>query len=229
MNSSSKFKTCSKCGNLRSFSEFYKASNTKDGLNTVCKFCCKAYDKSRYTSDVIRKRYLQNRQYYKNYTEQNKIQLKHYRQEYYNKTKNKLAAKAKEKKAKDVGYRINCNLSTALSRILRDTTGKLNSDYFLSYLVYSKDEFRSHIESQFTSEMSWNNYGTYWGLDHIIPKNQFHFESYDDKEFKLCWSLMNLRPLSIEDNLKRPKDGSDVSEDLRLSILNQKIYEVIKK
>jgi hypothetical protein len=34
---------------------------------------------------------------------------------------------------------------------------------------WSKDEFRKHIESQFTSEFNWNNHGKVWEVDHLIP------------------------------------------------------------
>jgi len=30
-------------------------------------------------------------------------------------------------------------------------------------------EFKAHMEAQFTGRMSWNNYGTLWDVDHIIP------------------------------------------------------------
>lgn len=88
-------------------------------------------------------------------------------------------------------------------------------------LDFTYEQLRQHLESQFTPEMNWDNYGSYWELDHIIPKNQFHFESYDDKEFKICWSLLNLRPLLKAENRQRPRDGSDISEEQRNEILHQ--------
>lgn len=69
--------------------------------------------------------------------------------------------------------------------------------------------------------MSWNNYGTYWEVDHIIPKNLFSYLSPKDKDFKLCWSLENLRPLERNKNKLRKQDGSDISEELKIKILNQ--------
>lgn len=43
------------------------------------------------------------------------------------------------------------------------------------------------------------------------------------QNFKVCWSLLNLRPLEWKANRQRPKDGSDISEELRQKILNQVI------
>ena len=43
--------------------------------------------------------------------------------------------------------------------------------------------------------MNWNNYGEYWEIDHIIPQNLFNMTTAESKDFQICWSLMNLRPL----------------------------------
>lgn len=61
-------------------------------------------------------------------------------------------------------------------------------------LGYTLDELMIHLEKQFTDGMNWDNYGE-WHVDHRIPMTKFNFTSIDDNEFKLCWSLENLRPL----------------------------------
>ena len=38
-------------------------------------------------------------------------------------------------------------------------------------LGYSAQDLKIHLEKQFTSEMSWSNYGSYWHIDHKIPKS----------------------------------------------------------
>jgi len=43
--------------------------------------------------------------------------------------------------------------------------------------------------------MNWENYGSYWEIDHIVPLSAFKITSYEDESFKNCWSLKNLRPL----------------------------------
>jgi hypothetical protein len=40
-----------------------------------------------------------------------------------------------------------------------------------------------------------------WNLDHIIPNSEFKYISIQDDEFKKCWSLSNLRPLSAKQNV----------------------------
>lgn len=86
---------------------------------------------------------------------------------------------------------------------------------------YNLQQVKEHLESQFTPEMSWDNYGTYWEIDHIIPQNLFHIETENDKDFQICWSLANLRPLEKSLNRQRPKDGSDIPDSVKQNILNQ--------
>lgn len=51
---------------------------------------------------------------------------------------------------------------------------------------------------------------------------QFNYTSPNDREFKICWSLMNLRPLWCTDNWSRNKSTcNDISNELKEKILSQ--------
>lgn len=39
-----------------------------------------------------------------------------------------------------------------------------------------------------------------WQLDHIIPQADLPYTSMEDENFKKCWALENLRPLSSKQN-----------------------------
>jgi hypothetical protein len=43
--------------------------------------------------------------------------------------------------------------------------------------------------------MNWNNFGSYWWIDKIIPRSVFKYGNVANNELKKCWSLKNLRPL----------------------------------
>ena len=62
-------------------------------------------------------------------------------------------------------------------------------------------ELKEHIENQFTDEMTWENHGTYWHLDHIVPCNAFDL-SKPIEQF-VCFNYKNLQPLKCEDNLSK--------------------------
>lgn len=63
-------------------------------------------------------------------------------------------------------------------------------------------ELKNHIESLFTDKMNWDNYGSYWELDHIISATKMAKLGFTIQEInKLC----NLRPLTITENRERYK------------------------
>lgn len=77
-------------------------------------------------------------------------------------------------------------------------------------LGYNKEDLARHIESQFEDWMNWENNGRVpktgqkkitWQLDHKIPRDCFEYDNLNDKGFKECWALENLRPLDSVDNL----------------------------
>jgi 5-methylcytosine-specific restriction endonuclease McrA len=83
--------------------------------------------------------------------------------------------------------------------------GKKQGRSWEKLVGYTIEDLIKHLENQFTGDMSWENYGK-WELDHIKPKSLFKYETAEDAEFKKCWALENLQPLSkIENRKKRNK------------------------
>ena len=77
--------------------------------------------------------------------------------------------------------------------------GGIKNDKTINLLGYTSNELKSHIEKQFTEKMSWENYGTNWHIDHIVPTSYFNPETPPG----IVNSLKNLRPLPIFENLSR--------------------------
>ena len=208
------YKTCNCCGRRLPVTDFKVAMSCLDGRSGQCKNCEKekliVYNKS-LTSEQREQR----RQYQKDYTAENKEHIIAYQKQY------KLANAEKIKQYDKERYRKN-KLNKSMSCWLRTALKENKAERHWEDLVpYNLEQLKEHLESQFTPEMSWDNQGSYWEIDHIIPQNTFSFETENDLGFKICWSLMNLRPLEKLMNRQRPKDGSDVSEELRQQILNQ--------
>jgi hypothetical protein len=67
---------------------------------------------------------------------------------------------------------------------------------------YTVEELQRHLERQFLPGMSWDNMSK-WHVDHIVPVSSFSFSSFDDDDFRACWSLTNLRPLWARDNVSK--------------------------
>ena len=95
-----------------------------------------------------------------------------------------------------------------LSGVMRNVcvSGGLVKNYkkTTDLLGYSWEEFRSHIESQFSDDQSWENYGIGgWSIDHILPVDWFIKNKVFD--VKIVNSLENLRPMDHIENIKKSK------------------------
>jgi hypothetical protein len=133
--------------------------------------------------------------WYENNKENVKVSVKNWLR---NKRKNNPVFKIKE------------SISTQIRLII-----KKDNLPFLKFLPYNLEELKQHLEYQFESWMTWDNCGVYriddwddndqstwkWQLDHIIPHSTFNYTSMEDEDFKKCWDLSNLRPLSAKQNI----------------------------
>lgn len=147
--------------------------------------------------------------YYKNNKE--KINLK-YKENYSNNREKMIKQSVKSKKErrkKDPIFRLRESISSLIGAKIRK-----NNNSFTKFLVYTIQDLRIHLESLFEPWMTWENRGVYridtwndedqstwfWQIDHIIPHSKFNYTSMEDEEFKKCWALENLRPLSAKQN-----------------------------
>lgn len=101
-----------------------------------------------------------------------------------------------KRKRKDPYFRLSKNVSKSIWECLK---GNKNHISWLNYVDYSLDDLVKHLESKFKKEMNWDNYGSYWHLDHIKPLSWFDLEN----EFKEAWSLSNLQPLEAKVNCSK--------------------------
>lgn len=95
--------------------------------------------------------------------------------------------------------RIAKNLRIRLSISMRSCKEKKNNKT-MEYVGCSKEQLRSHIESQFKDGMNWENYGK-WHIDHIVPISSFDL-SKENQIFK-AMNYINLQPLWAEENIKK--------------------------
>ena len=110
-----------------------------------------------------------------------------------------VATRARDFRRRSVRQRINESMGAMIYLALKE---KKNGYKWEDLVSYTCEDLMSHLESQFTEDMSWDNKGQ-WHIDHIIPRSHFHFNSPEDTEFKKCWALNNLQPLWADDNLKK--------------------------
>lgn len=105
-----------------------------------------------------------------------------------------------ERRKADPSFRLKENIGRAVYTTLKHN--KDNKPTF-SFLPYTKEQLKEHIQNQFDQNMSWDNYGSYWHLDHIIPQDALPYDSFEHPNFLKCWSLDNLRPLEAKENIRK--------------------------
>ena len=143
----------------------------------------------------------QNKPFVDKYKRLNKEKVLEYNRDYDQTYKDK---KCERNQKYYYDHKLSCIIKTAIRFSIH---GKLNKKWEEA-VGYTLADLKEHLEKQFSAGMSWDNYGKFgWHIDHIRPICTFKFNSIEDKEFKECWSLENLRPLWWRDNLMRKKRG----------------------
>lgn len=84
----------------------------------------------------------------------------------------------------------------------------------IEFLGCSMLHARRHIEKQFKQGMHWNNHGTVWHIDHIIPISKFDLT--DPVQRKRANHFTNLQPLYAAENMKK---GNRILKPHQLALL----------
>ena len=98
-------------------------------------------------------------------------------------------------------------------RIRKFVAQKMKSASTMELLGCTRDEFRLHLEKQFTRGMTWENAGE-WEIDHIIPCAKFDLS--DAKHQRMCFHFSNMQPMWKMENIKK-RDTLQKHEQLPLT------------
>jgi len=129
----------------------------------------------------------------------------------------KISIKNKNKFKQNIQFKIRNLISKEINVHLKNNGSSKNGESCLKYLPFTVNQLKEHLEKQFEQWMDWSNHGLYrtkiwnddnmstwtWQIDHITPCDALPYTSMDDENFKKCWALENLRPLSAKENLKK--------------------------
>jgi hypothetical protein len=176
-----------------------------------------------------RKNYEENKESFKEkrdeYFNNNKEKINERRRSYHSKNKDIINNRRKEKNRKYALEYYYANKERQNKRSVERRIEKLKTDPFyklihnirclvrkslqnqfttkskktIEILGCSFEEFKLHLESQFDDKMNWENQGTYWHMDHIIPISSAKTE---EDVYRLN-HYTNFQPLYWEDNLKK--------------------------
>lgn len=222
-------KTCSVCKKEKQLNEFSISTASKTGFYSWCLICSRKKDNDRkkirneYTEIDIKNctRCNKSKTILKNYSKKigthdgysnickecNKEYRKSMSKELYKKKKHKLKINIQYKLAENIRNRLRSCLGNI--KVKKPKTEKL--------IDCTLDNFVKHLNETFYDEISFDNYGTVWHLDHIIPCNRFDLT--DINQLKACSHYTNLQALLINDNSGKsnkldwvhPKNGRQIT------------------
>ena len=207
-------KRCSKCDIEKELTEFSFRRDSQKYRNQ-CRECIKLINKecqiiNKDEIKIKRKKYREEtknknlkRIYDIVYRERNGEKIQLYKRNYFENNKHELYKKIKKRKDEDIKFRLACNLrKKALNASKAQNVRKRNKTFYL--FRCSQSFLRHWIESQLYGEMTLENYGKVWYLDHCLPIASF--DLLDENDVKKCFNWINLRPMYVEDKImKRDK------------------------
>ena len=151
-------------------------------------------------------------------TEEKNIERRMKIQQYKSENRDKVNA-YKKKRRQDPAFRIKTTMSKRVTKLLH-SKGKGKKSSFLKAVGYTLDDLRQHLESHFVDNMGWHNYGTEWVVDHYVPHILFDYDSTEEVQFRICWSLDNLYPLDWNTNNRK----NDTIPSFDYDDINQKKF-----
>lgn len=192
-------KTCEKCHEDKSLSLFRRYDTTK--CSNTCKSCLNKEDKLRKKN--ARKKHQETTMVTCEKCNVEKA-LKYFAKlkKFYKKkicascypdfVREQKSEWCKNERNTNVNYRIKKSLAARMRSVLTKENSTMN--YIGCNVLYLREWF----EFNFTPEMNWDNYGSFWSIDHIIPVSRFDL-TIEDEKLK-CWNWSNMMPTTITYN-----------------------------
>lgn len=152
------------------------------------------YEQLKHNAEWIQQRREQRRKWDKDNAAYKKQRLR----EWLKANPEKARAYKRASRRKQAAKPINRILSNVRKRLRDVMRGKRSA---LNVVGCTRKQLQEHLQSQFTKQMHWNNYGTYWHVDHIVPVS--HFDLTNSEHVKLVHHYTNLRPMEAVANMMR--------------------------
>lgn len=175
------YKTCSKCKIEKPITEFSIDLSTTSGIKSQCKDCRNLISKKEYDDDPLTHN-VRTSFYYKN----NKKSIRARQRDY-----------ERKRLKTDPLYKLGKSMRCHLYRIIQGQKSMATKEL----LGYDAEELKNHIESLWTENMNWENWGKEWEIDHIYPLSQYLKEG--ETRPHIINGLNNLQPLTKIKNRKK--------------------------
>ena len=207
-------KKCGKCNIEKLLKDFRTMKDNRPSkkstyLCSMCKNCEKIMALERYHKNPEENNE-RNQQWKKDnsekvkitaakYFQENKDDIRRKRRDYMKAYYLNNREKINERMIKYLNTNIGFKLRNSARRRILDCITKNKST--VEYLGTSIDIVKKWLEFNFDDNMSWENYGSYWHIDHTLPVSVFDFN--EDDNINICFNWKNLMPLEKYKNLSK--------------------------
>jgi hypothetical protein len=142
------------------------------------------------------------------YTSENREYVNQRKRENREKNKDYLNEKNREyikkRKENEPLFKLTCSIRTLITQSFKGQfTTKAKKT--IEILGCDFETFKEHIETQFTDDMNWDNYASYWQLDHKTP---ISWSECEEDVYKLN-HYTNFQPLFWKDNISKGNRWED--------------------
>jgi hypothetical protein len=205
---------CPKCGADKETTGYVKGKN-------YCKVCSNLYSKM-YKSRNKEKISEYNKEYKKNHAEEISMYNKKYNVD------NRVAIQKRhtpylaKKRKTDPQYALSVCLRNRMNKLLKN----IESENTLILLGCSLEFYKKWLEFQFKADMTFENHGKIWHIDHVIPCKRF--DLLDENERHKCFNWANMQPLYAKHNMSK-KDRITEEEIISHRKIIKSFIKIIKK
>lgn len=190
----------------RSKTEKYRARNNEWAKNNY-----KSNPQVREKRNIARKKYLDKNPELRKKRNQRAIELRSQDPEKY---RQYWRDWNKKQRSTNPEFRCLCAMRSGFRQFLKQK-GCTKTSRTMAIIGCTPQQLRDHLESQFKRGMSWENHGSFWHIDHIVPVS--HFRTTDE-EIAKAWNWQNLRPLCARQNMSEGNRRDNLQPVLPLTL-----------
>jgi len=157
------------------------------------------------------------------YKAENKESISEYNKKYDSEHREEIQTRQnayqKNRRATDPEFKFIHAMRTRMNKFMKGQKSSSTAEL----LGCTRNDFIIWIRYQFIGNMEWNNHGSVWHYDHVIPCAIFDQTNADEQE--KCWHWSNYRPMFGPDNMSKQDKISKETIKEHINTINAFIEE----
>jgi hypothetical protein len=194
-----------------------------NGGKKQCQNCYR--EKARlYSKEYRQKNKEKVRQSNQEYRDNNREKAREWNRNHFENNKERVRERARnnyQKYREDPKIKIIQNTRNRINKVLKRNTKGTGTKELLGC---DAEFLKEWLQYQFDENMTWDNYGEYWHIDHVIPCDSFDVGI--EEELHKCFNWKNLRPYKGSKNISKGKQI--IPRDILMQEIKVKFYSKLK-